>query len=162
MLHQVPHSPINFWLFQLSSSHSEVTTCFTTGMAVRNFTVRNTLLATRWVHFWTFSATSPPSSYSLCRQRNKEGETGYRVGQKEYQTSDSIDAEGPKGGRWPFTSFISFRETSIHLSSQKFIVIWSQQVTRCHLKVLFVWRLCFSQWNSNKIKFLLLFKSQTG
>lgn len=42
--------------------------CLTTDTAVRNFTVLVTLLATRWVHFWALSATSPPRSYNFCSQ----------------------------------------------------------------------------------------------
>lgn len=59
------HIPTNFWLLQLSSSHSGLTMCLTTDMAVRNLTVRVTLLATRWVTFWLLSATSPPNACNL-------------------------------------------------------------------------------------------------
>lgn len=59
------HPPMNFWHLKHSSSHSGVTMCFTTEMAVRNFTVRVTLLAMRWVHFFVDSATSPPRMYSF-------------------------------------------------------------------------------------------------
>lgn len=67
------HSPTNAWHLKHSSSHSGVTTCFTTEMAVRNLTVRVTLLATRCVHFCADSAISPPRMYSFCGARAGEG-----------------------------------------------------------------------------------------
>lgn len=45
--------------------------CLTTEIAVRNLTVRVTLLAMRWVHFWADSATSPPRIYSFWRYKTQ-------------------------------------------------------------------------------------------
>lgn len=65
--------PTNAWHLKHSSSHSGVTTCFTTEMAVRNLTVRVTLLATRCVHFCADSAISPPRTYSFWGARARGG-----------------------------------------------------------------------------------------
>lgn len=40
--------------------------CLTTDMAVRNLTVRVTLVATKWVIFWVLSAISPPKAWIHC------------------------------------------------------------------------------------------------
>lgn len=69
------HIPTNFWHLQLSSSHSGLTMCLTTDMAVRNLTVRVTLVATKWVTFWLLSATSPPKACNLWRNNNYNKKT---------------------------------------------------------------------------------------
>lgn len=78
------HIPTNFLHLQLSSSHSGLTMCLTTDMAVRNLTVRVTLVATKWVTFWLLSATSPPKACNLWRNNNYNKKTNKQK-KKHYQ-----------------------------------------------------------------------------
>lgn len=88
--------PTNCCLLQLSSSHSGLTMCFTTDMAVRNLTVRVTLLATKWVMFWLTSGTSPPNAYNLWKERKARDRTEACL---EYQREVPHQSLGQY---WPF------------------------------------------------------------
>lgn len=117
-------SPTNFWLFQLSSSHSVVTMCLTTDTAVRNFTVLVTLLATRWVHFWELSATSPPRSYNFCSQGGERKRDDKRMQGRASRTPWGLLTEAHLNGAiyfsvlsysseemssWPFYKHVRFQ-----------------------------------------------------